>query len=178
MAAHQIVISMASVTYMMSVGLSSAATIKVSNYLGAGELDNLKYSAYAIVHKVMLFMTCTAILFISMRNFLPTLFVDDPNVINIAASLMVVAGIFQLFDGLQVVWLGALRGLEDVKMPSIIAFITWIVLALPISYICAFTLEMGAIGIWIGYLSGLFAGSVFLQIRFINIFKSISKKHL
>ncbi len=175
MAAHQIVISMASVTYMMSVGLSSAATIKVSNYLGAGELNNLKYSAYAIVHKVMLFMTCTAVLFISMRNFLPSLFVDDPNVINIAASLMVVAGIFQLFDGLQVVWLGALRGLEDVKMPSIIAFITWIVLALPISYICAFTLEMGAIGIWIGYLTGLFAGSIFLQIRFINIFKSISK---
>ncbi|MGQ1785110.1 MULTISPECIES: MATE family efflux transporter [unclassified Saccharicrinis] len=174
MAAHQIVISMASVTYMMSTGLASAATIKASNYHGAGEWDNLKYSAYAIIHKVMIFMAFTGILFISLRHFLPTLFVDDAHVISIAARLMVVAGIFQLFDGLQVVWLGVLRGLEDVKMPSVIAFITWIVLALPISYICTFSLKMGAVGIWIGYLTGLFAGSVFLQIRFANIYRKLT----
>lgn len=174
MAAHQIVISMASVTYMMSMGLSAAATIKVSNYLGANDWPNLKHSAYAIVHKVMVFMVFTAISFISLRNILPTLFVDDANVIGIAATLMVVAGVFQLFDGLQAVWLGALRGLEDVKMPTLIAFITWIVLALPVSYICTFVFNMGPIGVWLGYLFGLFAGSVLLHIRFVYMYKKIS----
>ncbi|SMO66307.1 multidrug resistance protein, MATE family [Saccharicrinis carchari] len=174
MAAHQIVISMASVTYMMSMGLSAAATIKVSNYLGAGDWSNLKHSAYAIIHKVIIFMFFTAILFIGLRNFLPTLFVDDVNVINIAATLMVVAGIFQLFDGLQAVWLGALRGLEDVRMPTVIAFITWIILALPISYICTFVLNMGPIGVWLGYLFGLFAGSILLHIRFAQMYRKMS----
>ncbi|GAF04524.1 Na(+)/drug antiporter [Saccharicrinis fermentans DSM 9555 = JCM 21142] len=174
-AAHQIAISIASVTYMMSTGLASAATIKVSNYLGAGEWNHLKHAAYAIIHKVIIFMVFTAILFISLRNFLPTLFVADPNVISIASKLLVVAGIFQLFDGLQVVWLGSLRGLEDVKMPTVIAFIIWIIWALPISYICAFILNLGPVGIWIGYLTGLMAGSILLQIRFKNTYQKLSK---
>ncbi|WP_066631705.1 MATE family efflux transporter [Labilibacter marinus] len=176
MAAHQIVISMASITYMMSVGLSSAATIKVSNYLGSNEWNNLKLSAYAIIHKVIVFMACSAILFISLRNILPALFVDDITVIGIASTLMIVAGIFQIFDGLQAAWLGALRGLEDVKAPTVITFITWILLALPVSYICAFTLKMGAIGIWMGYLTGLILASVSLQIRFSNIYKKLLNK--
>ena len=119
-------------------------------------------------------MFFTAILFISLRNVLPSLFVDDANVIGIAATLMVVAGVFQLFDGLQAVWLGTLRGLEDVRMPTLIAFITWIILALPISYICAFVLNMGPVGIWLGYLFGLITGSVLLHIRFIYMFKKIN----
>ncbi len=171
MAAHQIVISMASITYMMSVGLSSAATIKVSNYRGSNDLSNLKYSAYAIIHKVTVFMLFNAVLFIGLRNILPTLFIDSLKVIKIASKLMIIAGIFQLFDGLQVVWLGILRGLEDVKMPSVIAFITWILLALPISYICAFIFNFEAVGIWLGYLTGLLSGSIFLQLRFIKLYK-------
>ena len=173
MAAHQIVISLASLTYMMSTGLAAAATIKASNYRGANDWENLKYAIYAIVHKVMIFMTVTAILFITLRDILPTLFVDDVNVIAIASGLMIVAGVFQLFDGLQVVWLGSLRGLEDVKAPSVLTFITWIVLALPISYICTFTLNLGAIGVWIGYLTGLFTGSILLQFRFKRIYRQL-----
>lgn len=176
MAAHQIVISMVSVTYMMSMGLSAASTIKVSNYLGAKDWPNLKHSAYAIVHKVILFMLFTAILFISLRNILPSLFVDDADVIGIASTLMVVAGVFQLFDGLQAVWFGALRGLEDVKMPTLIAFITWIILALPVSYTCAFVLDMGPTGIWFGYLFGLVTGSVLLQIRFVYMKRAMIRQ--
>jgi MATE family multidrug resistance protein len=175
MAAHQIVISLASLTYMMSLGLSSAATIKVSNFLGAGDMDSIKYSAYAIIHKVIVFMSVNGVLFILLRNVLPALFVHNESVVHIAAQLMIIAGVFQLFDGLQVVWLGILRGLQDVKAPSVIAFITWIIIALPISYVCAFTLNMGSTGVWLGYLSGLFVGSVLLQIRYVRLYKRLVK---
>lgn len=170
MAAHQIVIAIASLTYMMSNGLGAAATIKVSNYRGAGDWMNLKLSAYAIIHKVIIFMSFAGALFILLRQILPNLFTEDATVLQITTLLMIVAGVFQLFDGLQVVWLGILRGIEDVKMPSLITFITWIVLAIPICYICAFTLNMGAVGIWIGYLFGLFIASAALQFRFKHIY--------
>lgn len=175
LAAHQIVISVASLTYMMAVGLSSAATIKVSIFLGAKDLKSLKYSAYAIIHKVIIFMAFNGIMFIVFRNTLPSLFVNNKQVVTIAAQLMIIAGIFQLFDGVQVAWLGILRGVQDVKAPSVIAFITWILIATPICYICAFTLKMGAPGIWIGYLSGLFVGSILLQFRFMKLYKKLVK---
>ncbi len=174
LAAHQIVLSMASLTYMMSVGLSSAATIKVSNYYGANDFKNLKYSAYAIIHKVILFMIFNGIMFVVLRHTLPKLFVDNKEVVFIAAQLMIIAGVFQIFDGLQVTWLGILRGLQDVKAPSVIAFVAWILIALPVSYICAFVFNMQAIGIWTGYLTGLFVGSFLLQIRFNKLY---SKYH-
>jgi len=171
MAAHQIVISLASLTYMMALGLSSAATIKVSNYFGANDNKSLKYSAYAVIHKVILFMICNGIMFVSLRKILPDLFINDTEVISIAASLMIIAGVFQVFDGMQAVWLGILRGIQDVKIPSLIAFITWIVLALPVSYLCAFVFNMGPIGIWIGYLLGLFIASMLLMFRFKRILR-------
>ncbi len=170
LAAHQIVLSMASLTYMMSVGLSSAATIKVSNYFGAKDFSNLKYSAFAIIHKVIIFMVFNGIMFVLLRNILPKWFVDNNDVVFIASQLMIIAGVFQIFDGLQVTWLGILRGLQDVKAPSVIAFISWILIALPISYVCAFVLNMHAIGIWTGYLSGLLIGSILLQIRFVKLY--------
>ncbi|MCW3804973.1 MATE family efflux transporter [Plebeiibacterium marinum] len=175
LAAHQIVLSLASLTYMMSVGLSSAATIKVSNYFGANDFHNLKYSAYAIIHKVIIFMAFNGVMFVLLRNELPRLFINDVNVVSIAAQLMVVAGVFQLFDGLQVTWLGILRGLQDVNAPSVIAFVTWILIALPISYLCAFVFEMNAVGIWIGYLIGLFVASFLLQIRYRKLYQKFNK---
>lgn len=173
MAAHQVVIAIVSVTYMMSSGLGSAATIKVSTYRGAEDWTNLKTSAYAIVHKVILFMMLTGITFVLVRNVLPSIFSDEVEVLQVAAQLMIVAGVFQIFDGLQVVWLGILRGLEDVKAPTIITFVTWILLAMPISYICAFVLEMGPVGIWVGYLAGLVIASIWLRYRFRGLYKKM-----
>ncbi len=171
LAAHQIVITLASLTYMMSLGLSSAATIKVSNFLGAKDYKSLKYAAYAILHKVIVFMAVNGILFYVFREAIPALFVNDQEVVMIAAQLMIVAGVFQIFDGLQAVWIGILRGLQDVNMPSVIAFVTWILIALPICYICGFVLNFGAAGVWFGYLSGLMIASILLQFRFRKIIK-------
>ncbi len=173
MAAHQIVISIASFTYMMAYGLSSAATIKVSQFYGAEEYENMKYAAYAIIHKVIIFMGTNGVVFVLLNRFLPSLFVGDVGVINIAAQLMIVAGFFQVFDGLQVAWLGILRGVQDVKAPSVISFVSWIVLALPICYICAFVFKMGGIGVWIGYLAGLIIASTLLMIRFRKVLRKL-----
>ncbi len=173
MAAHQIAISIASFTYMMAYGLSSAATIKVSHYFGAKEFTSMKYSAYAIIHTVVIFMGTNGVLFILLKKVLPSLFIQDVVVIGIAADLMIIAGFFQIFDGLQIAWLGILRGVHDVKIPSVVSFVSWILLALPICYICAFTFHLGAIGIWIGYLSGLVIASTLLMFRFRYVLKTL-----
>jgi len=171
LAAHQIVLSMASVTYMMSSGLASATTIKVSIFRGKKDYVSVKHSAFASVHLVLIFMTAMGILFLSLRYWLPSLFVDEMDVITVAAGLMLVAGLFQIFDGVQVVALGILRGLEDVVMPVIGAGIAYWLISLPVGYLTAFTLNAGPIGIWIGYLSGLAAAGVFLLLRFRYLYK-------
>ncbi len=174
LAAHQIVLSMASVTYMMSSGLASATTIKVSIFRGKKEFSAIKYSALASLHIVLVFMTLTGILFLSLRYFLPGLFVDDKEVIQVAAGLMLVAGLFQVFDGIQVVALGILRGFEDVVMPVIGAGIAYWCISLPISYLVAFTFNVGPVGIWIGYLVGLASAGVFLLLRFRILYNRIN----
>ncbi len=166
LAAHQIVLSMASLTYMMSSGLASATTIKVSIFRGQKRYSSMKNSAFASIHLVLLFMTIMGILFLSMRYFLPSLFVDDTEVIALAAGLMLVAGLFQIFDGLQVVALGILRGLEDVVMPVVGAGIAYWLISLPVGYLSAFIFDIGPVGIWIGYLTGLASAGVFLLLRF------------
>ncbi|MBK3518389.1 MATE family efflux transporter [Carboxylicivirga marina] len=171
LAAHQIVLSMASLTYMMSSGLASATTIKVSIFRGKKDYPSLKHSAFASLHLVVMFMTIMSFLFVSMRYFLPSLFVDEVEVIKTAAGLMLVAGIFQIFDGIQVVTLGILRGLEDVVMPVIGAGIAYWLISLPIGYLTAFVFEAGPIGIWVGYLSGLASAGVFLLWRFRMLYK-------
>lgn len=100
-------------------------------------------------------MLLWAILFITGKNFLPGLYINEPEVLAAAAPLMIIAGFFQLSDGMQVVCAGALRGLQDVKIPSLLIFIAYWVIALPLGYVLAFPLGFGALGIWSGLLLGL-----------------------
>ncbi|MCT4644106.1 MAG: MATE family efflux transporter [Carboxylicivirga sp.] len=172
LAAHQIVLSMASLTYMMSSGLASATTIKVSIFRGRKDNPSIKFSAFASVHLVLLFMTFMGIIFLSLRYWLPSLFVSDSEVIEVAAGLMLVAGLFQIFDGIQVVALGILRGLEDVLMPVIGAGIAYWLISLPVGYLTAFVFDIGPIGIWIGYLSGLASAGIFLLLRFRMLYRT------
>ncbi len=172
LAAHQIVLSLASLTYMMSSGLASATTIKVSIFRGKKDYQSVKHSAFASVHLVLLFMSCMGILFLTLKYWLPSLFIDDPKVIELAAGLMVVAGLFQIFDGVQVVALGILRGLEDVVMPVIGAGVAYWLISLPVGYLSAFTFELGPNGIWIGYLAGLASAGIFLLLRFRMLYKT------
>ena len=111
-------------------------------------------------------MTFTALVFILGRSFLPLLFTTDTEVVKIAASLLIVAAVFQLFDGLQVIMLSTLRGMVDVTTPMFIAFVAYLFIGIPTSYIFAFLLNAGPQGIWYGYLVGLGVAGILFYFRF------------
>jgi MATE family multidrug resistance protein len=118
-------------------------------------------------------MSVTCILFLTLNYFLVRLYIQDVQVIGIAASLVIIGGFFQLSDGIQVVSLGILRGIEDVNVPTVIALIAYWVIGLPIGYVLAFTFGMNVQGIWIGLLAGLTVSAVLLTFRFYKLSKSI-----
>lgn len=165
MAAHQIVMTLVSFTYMISSGLASATTIKVSIFRGQNRFTDLRHSAWASTHMVVVFMLFTGIVFIIFRRFIPTLFIPDLEVIEVAAQLLLVGGLFQLFDGLQVVSLGILRGMEDFIFPALTAAIAYILVSLPIGYVFSIILQVGPTGIWYGYLTGLAIAGILLLTR-------------
>jgi len=166
LAAHQIAINLAAISYMMASGLSAAATVRVGNQLGKKDIHALRGAAFTLYSMVVVFMAFCATIFIVGRYFLPSLYIDNQEVIDIASSLLIIAGFFQISDGIQVLSLGALRGLEDVKIPSLLTFVAYWVLALPIGYILGFHFKMGAQGVWYGLLSGLTIVAVVMLWRF------------
>nr|WP_294873830.1 MATE family efflux transporter [uncultured Pedobacter sp.] len=167
-AAHQVAINLASITYMMASGIASAATIKTGNNFGKSNFKDLRQSAIASYHVILLFMTVTALFFVLANNLLPFLYTEDNAVISIAAQLLIIAGFFQLFDGTQVVGLGVLRGIGDVNVPTIITFIAYWVIGIPLGYFLGIKLDMGVNGIWYGLTFGLLTASILLFIRFQN----------
>lgn len=166
-AAHQIAINLATISYMTTAGLAAAATIRVGYYFGKHDPANLRGSAYTLLVMALGMMGLWAMLFIGGRHLLPHIYVEDLAVRPIAASLLVIAGLFQLADGTQVVCASALRGLQDVKIPSIFILISYWVIGLPLGYLLTFKLGLGPSGIWWGLLIGLVltAIAMFLRLR-------------
>ncbi len=173
LAAHQVAIGLASFTYMISLGISQATTIRVSHQLGRKDYKSLKMAAFASTHLVIIFMTVMGLIFIIARDYLPLVFTKDPDVVIIASQLLVVAAVFQVFDGLQVIMLSTLRGMADVKIPMLMAFAAYMLVGIPTSYGFTFLLNAGPIGIWFGYLVGLGSAGIFFFFRFKH---NISKK--
>jgi multidrug resistance protein, MATE family len=172
-AAHQIALSIAATTYMMASGLSAAASVRVGNQLGLKNREGVRTAGFSAFIMVLLFMSIAAICFILFRNFLPTLFSQENEVIGISASLLVIAAFFQLSDGVQVVGLGALRGIKDVKIPTIITLIAYWVIGLPMSYVFGFKLHLGEQGVWYGLSLGLTIAAILLFLRFNYVSKRI-----
>lgn len=172
-AAHQIALSIAASTYMMASGLSAAASVRVGNQLGLKSREGVRTAGFSAFVMVLVFMGLMAVLFIVFQHFLPTLFSKESNVISIAASLIVIAAFFQLSDGVQVLGLGALRGIKDVKIPTIITLIAYWAIGLPMSYVFGFQLNLGVEGIWYGLSLGLTVAAVFLLWRFNYVSKRI-----
>ncbi len=166
LAAHQIAINLATVSYMTTSGLGAAATIRIGTFLGQRDGIALRRSGVTLIALGIGIMLLWAIAFIVGRDILPGFYIQDTAVLEIAAPLMVIAGFFQLSDGTQVVCAGALRGLQDVKIPSLLIFVAYWVLALPIGYVLAFPLGYGAIGIWLGLLLGLTLTALAMVWRF------------
>lgn len=165
-AAHQVALSVAATTYMMASGLSAAASVRVGNQAGLHSREGVRTAGFSAFIMVLAFMGLCALSFILFRNTLPAFFTSDPEVIPIASSLLIIAAFFQLSDGVQVVGLGALRGVKDVKLPTVITLIAYWAIGLPMSYIFGFKMGLGVQGIWYGLSLGLTIAAVFLFLRF------------
>lgn len=165
-AANQIALKLASTTFMIAVGIGVAATIRVGNQKGLGNYIELRRIAFSNFLLVLMVMSVFSIGFILFKDILPWMFTDNLEVIEIATSLLIIAGLFQLSDGLQAVILGGLRGLQDVKMPSILSFVAYWIIGFPVCYFLGTTLKLGTLGIWIGLLTALTSSAVMLFFRF------------
>ena len=166
LAAHQIANQICDMTFMVILGIGSATTIRVSHQLGARNLHGVRMASHASIHLVLLINAIGAVLMIGFRNQIPTLFTEDQEVITIASQLIVLAGILQLADGLQVVAASMLRGITDVKVPMIIAIFSYTIICISIGLFLAFPMGMGAQGIWIGFVVGLSVAAICLHTRF------------
>ena len=165
-AAHQIAINVASVTYMAATGIAAAATIRVGSLRGSGDLVEARKAGFTAYWLTFGFMCAMGLLLLALRHVIPPLYNHDPLVLAQAATLLTIAAGFQISDGLQVVGLGALRGLEDVKVPSLVALLAYWAIALPLGYVLGFWLHLGAVGVWLGLLTGLTVVAAVLLLRF------------
>lgn len=182
-AANQIALTLASSTFMVAMGFSVAAMIRVSNSKGMQDYRQLIIVARSIFLLAIFVETFFGLIFVIFHNYLPHLFLnmsdasqqlDNTEIIFISSKLLLVAAVFQISDGIQVVVLGALRGLQDVKIPMYITFVAYWIVGFPISYYLGRQTDLGATGIWIGLLAGLTAAAVFLYIRFARLTKKLA----
>lgn len=166
LAAHQIAINLAAITYMSATGIGAAATVRIGNQLGLKDLRNLRIAGYSCFVLVAVFMAVSAVMFVIFRFELTSLYVSDSSVQALAASLLIIAAGFQVSDGLQAVGLGVLRGLTDVRVPTLVTFIAYWVLALPGGYLMGFVFGLGVDGIWYALSGGLTVAAVLHIWRF------------
>ena len=186
-AANQIALTLATTTFMFAMGLSVAATIRVGNNKGLMDYKNLIIVARSVFIFTFIMETFFGILFVILHNFLPHLFlnmenvdqvIENKEVIIIASKLLLVAAVFQISDGIQVVVLGALRGLQDVKVPMYITFVAYWVVGFPTSFFLGKYTELKAVGVWIGLLAGLSTAALFLYLRFHKLTKQQLQKSI
>ena len=184
-AANQIALNLSSMTFMVAIGLSVAAMIRVGNQKGLQNFKELRRIAFSIFLLGLCFAFVFALFFLAFHRVLPKLYLnlddivnfkDNTEVIKIAAKLLLAAAIFQLSDSVQVVVLGALRGLQDVKIPTVITFVAYWLIGFPISYFLGKEEAYGSFGIWLGLLVGLTAAAIMLYIRFNYLTKRLIKE--
>ena len=170
-AAHQIALSCAALTFMVSMGLSQAGSIRTSNAFGSTNWKKISLIGKSALLTGIIYGVICAIMFIMLRNILPKFFNDNIEVITLASYLLLLAGIFQISDATQVIGAGLLRGIKDVKIPTYLVAIAYWVIGLPSGYLFAFTFKMGAAGMWLGFIVGLTMAGVFLSVRFLRMVK-------
>lgn len=173
LAAHQIAINLAAATYMGASGIGVAATIRAGHAFGKRDFKDLRLSAISSYHLVIGYMCITALIFLTCNHLLPWIYIKNDEVIQIAGELLIVAAFFQLSDGIQVVGAGVLRGLSDVKIPTLVTLLAYWFFALPLGYLLGFTFHMGPLGIWISLSLALTIVAVLLFWRFNKLSKSL-----
>jgi MATE family multidrug resistance protein len=181
-AANQIALNLSSMTFMVAMGLSVASMIRVGNQKGLHQYLELRRVAFSLFLMGLVFAIIFGLMFLIGHQFFPKLYVDFNDVVNfsdnsevvkIASQLLIASAIFQISDSLQVIILGALRGLQDVKIPTIITFISYWLVGFPVSWFLGKENTYGSFGIWLGLLSGLTTAAILLYIRFNYLTKKL-----
>ncbi len=181
-AANQIALNLSSMTFMVAMGLSVASMIRVGNQKGLQNYVDLRRIAFSIFLLGIILAFGFALLFFSLHDYLPRLYVDyndaknlidTTEVVSIASKLLIAAAIFQISDSAQVIFLGALRGLQDVKIPTVITFISYWLIGFPVSWFLGKEDAYGSFGIWLGLLAGLSTAAILLYIRFNYLTKKL-----
>ncbi len=181
-AANQIALNLSSMTFMVAMGVSVAAMVRVGNQKGLQQFKELRRIAFSLFLLAFLLAGAFAVLFMLGNTLFPKMYVDlddaknlidNTEVITIAAELLLVAALFQLSDGVQVVVLGALRGLQDVTIPTIITFVAYWIIGFPISYYLGLYTDFKSSGIWMGLLAGLTTSAILLFLRFNYLTKKL-----
>ncbi len=170
-AAHQIALSCAAFTFMVSMGLAQAGSIRVSNAYGQGKWNKIFIIGKSTLVLALFYGLFCAIGFAVFRNDLPTFFNSHEGVISLASTLLLFAAVFQISDSTQAIGAGLLRGVKDVKAPTVLIAIAYWVLGLPLGLLLAFRFELGAVGMWIGLIAGLTFASLSLMYRFLSTAK-------
>ena len=166
LAAHQVALNLASISFMGALGISAVSTIRVGNAVGRESVADVRAAGFSAVILVAAFMSFTGIVFILGRFFFPALYVDDAQVIRIASFLLIITAVFQISDGVQAVGLGMLRGIPDMKIPTLMTLTAYWVVGLPSGYALAFWGNLGIYGVWYGLTLGLSASAVLIVVRF------------
>lgn len=165
-AAHQIALNCASTTFMVSLGLSFAGSIRLGEAFGKGDATGLRSIGSETLRWGLGFGILAALLLVALNNFLPLAFTDDPATCQTASVLLVLAALFQVSDCTQAVGVGLCRGVRDVNIPTFLVAVAYWLIGIPVGYFLAFKLGMGVNGIWIGFVTGLSLSAILLNIRF------------
>ncbi|UXP32348.1 MATE family efflux transporter [Reichenbachiella agarivorans] len=173
LASHQIAVNLSGVTYMIATGISAAASIRVGNQLGRKDYLNLRTAGMTCFIMVTALMIFFSLFFVLTRYYLPSLYVDEVEVITLASSLLIIVAFYQISDGVQSVGLGALRGLGDVKVPTLVTLISYWGVAIPLGYVAGFVLGWDAYGVWFGLSVGLTLAAVAHVARFRKLTKRL-----
>jgi len=165
-AANQIALNLASMAFMIAIGLGVTATIRTGNQVGKGNFKELIRIVRSILLLVLIMELVLAVFFMTTNEFLPKIYIDNDTVITIASQLLIVVAWFQLSDGFQVTLLGVLRGLQDVNIPTVIIFVAYWCIGFPVCYTLGISKNLGAYGIWIGLFVGLTTSCLLLFWRY------------
>jgi MATE family multidrug resistance protein len=165
MAGHQVAINLASLTFMVPLGVADAASVLVGRAVGRGDPAGARGAARAALVCAAAFMSCTGALFLTLPGPLARVYTGDTDVLAVASALIPIAGVFQVFDGLQTVGGGILRGLGHTRTPMLVNLLGYWVLGLPVSAVLGFALDLGPAGLWWGLVLGLGVVAIFLLVR-------------
>lgn len=168
-AAHQIALVCASFTFMVSMGLAQGGSIRTSNAFGRKDWPSISNIGKSTMIVALMYGVFCAISFVALKDVLPLAFNKEARVVAMASHLLLFAAIFQMSDSTQAISAGLLRGIKDVKTPTVLIAIAYWVVGIPVGCLLAFTFGMGASGIWLGFITGLTLSAIFLSIRFLKM---------